>query len=143
MLSPVSSEACRMSKGRYRTEMCFPDINILCLCVKVLPIIRRREQRTAILLLFFLLFFYTEDCGSLPSECRNPLRRQRVSQPRICPSGLGSDAGGALLQPLLRCKRREGGQGQVCKSIPVQTGETQAEGKTSPFTGFGLGYFYF
>lgn len=62
------------SKGRYRAEMCFPDINILCLCKKVkgLPIIRERERRTAILLLFFALL-YTQDCGSLPSKYRNLL----------------------------------------------------------------------
>lgn len=118
-------------------------MNILCLRVRVLPVIRQCKQRAAIFLLFFALLLLS-GLWATSQQVQEPAGLQQVSQLRISLSWLGSDARGALLQTLLGCKRRKGGQGQVClQGIPMQTAETQAEGKISPFTGFVLDYFCF
>jgi len=107
--------------------MCFPDINILCLCVKALPIIRQREQRTAILLLLFAL--------SLPSERwvtpRRVSRGAEAMVEELCSKRWGDGSG------------ERGPRGGLFARHPYAKSRDRAEGKTSLSRGFVLGDFYF
>lgn len=122
--------------------MCFPNINILCLCVKVLPIIRQCEQRTAIFLLFFAPFFTLGTVGHFPAgmgACQAAVGELAVVLPVLAgkPCQRSSAPNAAEMQAERRWPRR-GLQG-----IPTQTAGPQVEGKISSFPGFVLDCFYF
>lgn len=122
--------------------MCFPDINILCLCVKVLLIIREREQRTAIFLLLFAPLLHS-GLWVTSQQVQDPAGLQRETQLRMSPLRPGSDARGAPLQIMLRCKWREGGQGQVCKPSLCKQQRHKQRGKEVLSQGLFLIIFIF
>lgn len=105
------------SKGRYRAEMCFPDINILCLCKKVkgLPIIRECKRRTAILLLFFCFSFTLRTVGHFPASTGTYWTAAGESAEDLAlPAGKRWYRSSA--PTMQRCKRREGGLRQICRA---------------------------